>query len=110
MSWAAVTARGTLTRWVLIAGSAAVLLLILFGLLIGQTARSLSSAQSRQVEQAEAARQETMTLLGTFLDQETGMRGYVATADEEFLDPFRVAAFQTPVALERLGALVRELG
>lgn len=110
MSWAAVTARGTLARWVILASACAVVLLALSGVLIGQTARSLSAAQSRQVEQVEAARQETATLLGTFLDQETGLRGYVPTADDDFLDPFRAATLQTPVTLERLRTHLRLLG
>ncbi|MDP9405165.1 MAG: CHASE3 domain-containing protein, partial [Actinomycetota bacterium] len=42
----------------------------------------------REAQRFEAARDQTTRLVADLVDQETGLRGYVITADEAFLQPY----------------------
>src|ERR1044072_1321107 len=54
--------------------------------------------QDRWVPASDAAR----VLLASFVEQETGERGYIITGDETFLDPYRRASAVTPRTFARL--------
>jgi sigma-B regulation protein RsbU (phosphoserine phosphatase) len=74
---------------------------------VGQRDRLV--AESRRYDRA---RGETTRLLADYIDQETGQRGYVITADEDFLRPYergRVQAAATEAELRQLLAPEPEL-
>jgi signal transduction histidine kinase len=49
---------------------------------------SLGDARARVIEQIEPAARRAMDLNRAFLDQETGLRGFVLTGQEDFLRPY----------------------
>lgn len=95
MSWAAVTARGTLARWVLMASAGLVVLLFAVGAVIAWTAADLRGARNRQGE-IEAARTDAVSLVLRYVDQETALRGYVITTGPLFLKPYDDAEREIP--------------
>lgn len=80
-------------------------LLVCLGVLLVTTALDLRTAQSRQTDMFGAAAKTTSDLLGDFVDQETGLRGYVITGQSTFLAPYRDAQTRIPARLARLQAL-----
>lgn len=110
MSWAAVTARGTLARWVLVGSSVLLALLAGAGVMLRVTVADLADAQDRQVQDVEDSRQHALDLLTLLTDQETGLRGYVIARQPEFLEPYREGYRRTPAQLDRLRDDLRTLG
>jgi serine phosphatase RsbU (regulator of sigma subunit)/CHASE3 domain sensor protein len=82
---------GTAARWVVTVAAATSVVLAGLGTLLVTTALDLRSAQLRQTDQFGAAAQTTSELLGDFVDEETGLRGYVITGQKVFLDPYMLA-------------------
>lgn len=84
--------------------------------LIGLIAVSASLAFAiHQQKSAEASVTHTMEVsneiqgvLANLLNAETGVRGYLLTGQDSFLDPYRSALNDLPPALARLQSLVRE--
>lgn len=101
--------RGTLARRVV--GGAGVLLVGLAGLgvMLVATTAELRSAQLAQNQVYDAAQHTTSDLLGAYVDQETGLRGYVITGEMAFLAPYTTAEDQIPRLTQRLQALVRPI-
>jgi CHASE3 domain sensor protein len=55
----------------------------------------IESAKNRRVHTTDVL--ETLQLaLDAMVDQETGVRGYLISGDEKFLDPIIAAAMPTP--------------
>lgn len=75
-----------------------VLVAVAAGLLIS-TATSLGAAERHQNQVLDPAQDTVANLLSAYLDQETGLRGYVLAGDPAFLQPYQAAAQQIP-ALE----------
>lgn len=57
-------------------------------------------------ERLEPARQLTSDLVTAVADQESGIRGYVITSDESFLEPYRAGRARERAARQRLGRLL----
>src|SRR3954447_11644880 len=56
----------------------------------------------QQVEHSYQVQTRSRTLLKLLLDMETGLRGYLLTGEEHFLQPYRASATQIDPALEEL--------
>ena len=97
----------TLTRQLTIAGIVfGVIEVIVFGLLIGAVG-SADHANSRTNE-VLAAVQSVSDLEKSVIDAETGMRGFVITGREQFLDPTNAARAAIPGQERLVRRLVRE--
>jgi signal transduction histidine kinase len=102
-------ARFTVGGWVGLA-SAAFGLIAVIAIVFGVIAISnLTSARHRVVEEVDPASLAAATLLGTYLDQETGVRGYALTAKESFLEPYTLGLRQVPPAVRALNHAVAPL-
>ena len=75
------------------------------GVFLAQTAYLRSSFRS--VEAGYRAETLTRTVLTLVMDMETGLRGYLLTGEDHFLQPYRMAEPQVEPALDNLLALVR---
>ncbi len=84
-----------------------VALLLLLAILLGWEVRELIThgAAVAHTEQVKARLFETQKLL---LDQETGLRGYLLTHDERFLDPYRSGSAAYPKDAAELMQLVAD--
>jgi PAS domain S-box-containing protein len=60
------------------------------------------------VDHTDVTISQTGELLSLFLDQETGLRGYLLTDKPEFLEPYNRAAARIPSALDRLQSLTAD--
>lgn len=56
----------------------------------------------------QPAARTTRTLLAAMVDQETGSRGFVITADPTFLEPYAAGRARAAAALEQLDELLRD--
>ena len=93
---------GTLARRVMIASGMLLVAVTGSGVLLVTTATGLRAAQIRQSGVFTAARQSTTDLLGAYVDQETGLRGYVITGQPAFLAPYTDAQPRIPAIVSRL--------
>jgi serine phosphatase RsbU (regulator of sigma subunit)/CHASE3 domain sensor protein len=89
----------SLTSRVLGAASLLAVLVIVAGLLLTRTAFDLRDAQRRQVNPLAAAQANSATLLGLFVDEETGLRGYLIGGRPVFLEPLNQARSRIPPLL-----------
>ena len=95
-------ARFTVGGWVGLA-SAAFALIAVIAIVGGVIAiTNLSDARDRVVDAVDPASLAASTLLGSYLDQETGVRGYALTAEKSFLGPFTQGLRQVPSAARAL--------
>ncbi|WP_432522616.1 PP2C family protein-serine/threonine phosphatase [Kineococcus sp. SYSU DK006] len=101
--------RPSLTRRVLGTGAVLVVLVLLAGALLGGTGWQLRQAQRAQDTVDHALRADTDLLRG-FVDEETGLRGYLLTGDGRFLAPYRDAQAVLPATTTALRTHVRDLG
>jgi serine phosphatase RsbU (regulator of sigma subunit)/CHASE3 domain sensor protein len=113
-----VTARGpareragrvSLTRRLAAASLLALLVLVLGGGLVVVTAQQLTTAQ-QQLTRATEARQATANLLRRFVDQETGLRGYVITGQHTLLSPYLLAEDALPGEVDGVRATLDAIG
>src|SRR5689334_8065547 len=88
-------------------GSVAFAVLALFVCGFLWTFLSLSEI-SRSVAHAVAVRRAASSLLASLVDAEAGQRGYLATNDPSFLDPYQRAMVTTPPAVARLLELTKD--
>ncbi|HEU4978936.1 MAG TPA: diguanylate cyclase, partial [Solirubrobacteraceae bacterium] len=65
------------------------LLLVACALLIGAAVWAAAAVERHSADVARDREQQGQLLLTGMLDQETGLRGFVITGREEFLDPYR---------------------
>jgi hypothetical protein len=89
-------ALAALSAVLLFAGSALVLVL-----------RQADRALSEQTQRTFPARVAASELLTSLVDQETGLRGYALTGDEQFLGPYREGLVDEQSARARLERFVR---
>ena len=94
--------KGTLAHRVTIASATLLGAVAVSGAVLVWTAIGLRSAQQRQTEVFTVARQSTTDLLGAYVDQETGLRGYVITGQSTFLAPYTAAQPRIPAIIARL--------
>jgi serine phosphatase RsbU (regulator of sigma subunit) len=92
----------SLTSRVLIVASLLAVLVVVAGLLLTRTALDLRDAQRRQVRQLAAAQANAATLLGLFVDEETGLRGYLIGGRSLFLQSLYQARGRIPPTLAAL--------
>ena len=84
-----------------------VILLMLLAATLVMEILSLTSAQ-RGVDQTDRVVAAARDLFGSMVSMETGLRGYYATHDTSFLDPYAAARPEIPKQLARLEQLVAE--
>lgn len=89
-----------------------VALAIFFPLLLasGLIVRSLVANSFHTAQQTRAARLLTFATLTYQLDEETGLRGYAATRDTEFLEPYRSGRADIEESLRNLRTALAALG
>ncbi len=80
----------------------AALLVLAVGSALASTALQLRDAQRIQVDRIAPAQDQAATLLGLFLDQETGLRGYLLGGRTPFLEPYRMAEARVPTTIASL--------
>ncbi len=73
------------------------------------TSRHQREAQ-RSVERTFEMRLSLDTVMKLLVDAETGMRGYLLTADRQFLEPYNQALRELPAAFARLDSLAVDPG
>jgi serine phosphatase RsbU (regulator of sigma subunit)/CHASE3 domain sensor protein len=100
---------GTAGRWVVIVAVATSMLLVSLGALLVTTALDLRTAQVRQTDEFGLAVQTTSDLLNDFVDEETGLRGYVITGQQTFLDPYTRAQPRIVTRFASLRRLTRHV-
>src|SRR5262249_49614490 len=90
--------------------SAAFALIAVIAIVLGIIAvANLSSARGRVVDAFDPASLAASTLLGSYLDQETGVRGYALTGKPSFLEPYTLGLRQVPSASGALRRAVARL-
>jgi len=97
--------KGTLAHRVTIVSATLLGAVAVSGAVLVWTSMGLRWAQQRQSEVFTVARQSTTDLLGAYVDQETGLRGYVITGQPTFLAPYTAAQPRIPVIVARLRTL-----
>lgn len=95
--------RVSLTRRLAAAGALALLVLTLSGGAVVVTAQRSGDAQQLLTRQTRA-RQATAELLRQYVDQETGLRGYVLTGEPDLLVPYQLAQRELPAVTARVRA------
>jgi signal transduction histidine kinase len=82
-------------------------IVLLIGSILGGLAlNSLVSAVGVQVNRLDPAARTTSNLLASLLDEETGVRGYVLTRDQSFLQPYQRGVTQTAGHVRVLQGLI----
>ncbi len=84
-----------------------VLLVLLVGVLSYKSIHQLES-DSTMVEHTQKVIKTSTNLLQMMIDAETGMRGYVATNDKVYLDPYNEALPKINADLEQLRTLISD--
>ena len=88
-------ARRGLARWVLVASIVVVGLTLSGAAAVWATEAQVQRTQQDRDDLAEVARIESQLLTG-YVDEETGLRGYLLTGESAFLAPYERAALATP--------------
>ena len=91
-----------LTRRVVLASAAVLTLVLLAGAALAGTALQLQRAQRLQTDHLEVAAAADARALTAFVDEETGLRGYLLTGDPAFLAPYDQAQASLPATLGTL--------
>ena len=86
----------------------------LIGLLLAATmflvaARENANSQA-SVDRRQAVDAQLRRVLGLVIDVETGIRGFLLTRQEPFLEPSEAARAELPTALDALGSLITDTG
>jgi serine phosphatase RsbU (regulator of sigma subunit) len=102
-------ARRAIAPWVL--GWVAAIVLIVMSLLVGGLRiRGAIAASFEAVQEVHHAQSLLFGMIKAQLDEETGLRGYVATRDPKFLEPYRSARAQLPTVFLQLTSALHRLG
>jgi signal transduction histidine kinase len=91
-------------RFVLVAIS---VLVLLAGVALVVVLREADRALTDQAERTFPARLAASQLLTSLVDQETGLRGYALTGDEQFLEPYRQGLVDEQAARATLERLIQ---
>ncbi|WP_159392567.1 sensor histidine kinase [Streptomyces niveus] len=98
--------RLTVQGWFLLAVAAlCVMTLVAGGVAAAMLARTTDTGD-HLIDEVSPARTQAFRLQAALLDQETGVRGYLLTKDEDVLEPYRRGMADEAVARERLRELV----
>jgi signal transduction histidine kinase len=96
-------------QWFAVSGIALAIVLIVCVVLGVLATVNLTDARHRVADKLDPARVLTANLLNSYLNEETGMRGYALTDDESFLQPYRdgeaLEAETLPLLRQRVGSL-----
>lgn len=96
-------------RWRIVAVVAAFVLLLFADAAVGvQAAQQRERVSARLDATIEPARQATEDVFNGLVDQELGLRGYVLSRDETFLDTYVSGRFAGQEALDELRGLLTE--
>ncbi|MCU1367353.1 MAG: multi-sensor signal transduction histidine kinase [Ilumatobacteraceae bacterium] len=96
----------TLARRLRVALVALSVLLVSAGVTLVVVLREADRALSDQAQRTFPARLAASQLLTSLVDQETGLRGYALTGDEQFLEPYRQGLVQEQTARAQLDRVV----
>ncbi|MEV6605666.1 ATP-binding protein [Kutzneria sp. NPDC051319] len=94
-----------LQRWYL---AVVVVMVLVVAAAVGMGAgalHSLNAARSLVVDQADPASRQALALANALVDEETGVRGYVLTGRQDFLQPYQDGQQQEAKAVAALRAL-----
>ncbi|MGW5054121.1 sensor histidine kinase [Actinokineospora sp. NPDC004072] len=98
--------RWPLRRWITVTIGAAIAICVV-AIVVGALAiAELSDRRYALVDRIDPAVQDALRLDNALLDQETGVRGYVLTADPAFLDPYHDGIGRQERAVDRLRELL----
>ena len=97
----------TLARRLRIALAALTLLLVSAGVALVVVLRQADRALSDQAQRTFPARLAASQLLTSLVDQETGLRGYALTGDQQFLEPYRDGLVHEQAARAALESVVQ---
>ncbi len=92
---------------VLVGFALSVILVLVVGILSSRNINQLES-DTDAVDHTQLVIKKSNNLLQLMIDAETGMRGYVATGDQVFLDPYKQALPVISVDLEQLRSLTQQ--
>ncbi|MSW64380.1 MAG: hypothetical protein F2825_05745, partial [Actinobacteria bacterium] len=87
--------RRGLARWVLLLSILVIGLTLSAAVAVWATETQVQRTQDRRDDLAQVARIESQLLTG-YVDEETGLRGYLLTGEDAFLAPYERAALATP--------------
>ena len=96
----------TLARRLRVALLGLSLVLVLAGLALIVVLRQADQALTEQAQRTFPARLAASQLLTSLVDQETGLRGYALTGDQQFLEPYRKGLTDGQAARAELERLV----
>ncbi len=71
---------------------ATVLALLFANFFVQRHSGAVLEAEQRRLAELQGSRIDVQALLATYLDAETGQRGYLLTGNEDYLEPYRRAA------------------
>ncbi len=80
------------------------LVVMLAGLLIWEVRQLLAADQA--ADRSDAVLAQAVRVRQLLIDRETGLRGFLLTGDDVFLEPYQAAEGRLPQAVDRLDALV----
>ena len=96
----------TLARRLRVALAALSFLLVLAGITLVMVLRQADRSLSDQAQRTFPARLAASQLLTSLVDQETGLRGYALTGDQQFLAPYRQGLIDEQAARSALDRVV----
>lgn len=101
----AIRGRTSWSLWRAVVVVVAVLLVVLAvaSVLLIRTSTALRAAQGDATTRLDRAQDDTATLLASYLDEETGLRGYLLDGQALFLQPYNQATTSIPVTERQLG-------
>lgn len=92
------------TRWITLAIILASVVVAVFGLVTYQNTVDVRRDETR-VTHSYAVREETLHLLGSIKDMETGQRGFLLTGEPSYLDPYHAGLEKVEAEFARLRKL-----
>ncbi|EST34002.1 sensor histidine kinase [Streptomyces niveus] len=101
--------RLTVQGWFLLAVAALCVMTLGAGSVAAATLARTTETGDHLIDEVSPARTQAFRLQAALLDQETGVRGYQLTRDEDLLEPYRRGLIDESAARERLGDLVEGL-
>ncbi len=101
--------RWSLLRGVIVVAAVLLALLITASVALITTAKNLGSAQRYQTSHLDVAQNLAAVLLGEFVDQESGLRGYLLAGQSFFLEPYAQADRAVPATEAQLQTAVAPL-
>ncbi|PRY18226.1 PP2C family protein-serine/threonine phosphatase [Kineococcus rhizosphaerae] len=99
----------SLTRLVATVSCVALVLALAAGTLVLTTLAQVATARQQQ-DLARSARHTLGAVLTGYLDEETGLRGYLATGEDQFLEPLTTAETALPALQDTLRRQAGALG